>query len=409
MKQQMKQQIKQSHGITVITLAIMIIVLLIIIGVVFFFLTNNENDNNNVVTNQTVENEVINDVEEEVSTEEETVTLPSDTGTTPYLPSKDFKQLTETDLSTGLVIEDNLGNQYVWIEVPRTEKIYTTSGTEITEGSDGKYTDAEYESIEKDLQTYSANYRGDTNYTDTWNSTEQTGLTSDEYTELKQTMLKSVYQNGGFWIGRYETGIENSYRNFSNGYDSTVYNEEHPITETPVIKANAYPYNWVQCSQAQELASKMNSGDYTSSLIFGLQWDLVLKYLEIKGLTESEINQNSTTWGNYFDNPDNTITSNFAKYSLDSGINWSNATYNEKSAGGMLTTGASNTFCKQNIYDIAGNVYEWTLEYCSTSSANCVFRGGYYEYSGEVVPASQRDIGNSTYSTPVVGFRVTLY
>lgn len=403
----MKQKIKQSHGITVMTLAIMIIVLLIVIGVIYFFLTNDENHNNNTVTNQPTENEIINNVVKE--SKEETVTLPSTTGTMPYLPSKDFKQVAETDLETGLVIEDNLGNQYVWIEVPRKEDIYVTSGIEIVESKDGKFTDEQYQSIEEDLQVYSVKYRGDATYTDTLHSTEQTGLTSDEYTQLKQTMLQSVYQNGGFWIGRYETGIENNYRNFINGYDSTVYNEEHPITETPVIKANAYPYNWVMCSQAQELASKMNSGDYTSSLMFGLQWDLVLKYLETKGLTETEINQDSTTWGNYFDNPGNIITSNFAKYSLDSGSNWLNATYNEKSPGGMLTTGASNAFCKQNIYDIAGNLYEWTLEYCSVSSANCVFRGGYYEYSGDVIPASQRDTGNATYSTPVVGFRVALY
>ena len=75
----------------------------------------------------------------------------------------------------------------------------------------------------------------------------------------------------------------------------------------------------------------------------------------------------------------------------------------------LATTGASNTFCKQNIYDIAGNVTEWTLEYSNNSTNPCTFRGGEHFTSGELVPASRRDSGNTTYSTSVVGFRVTLY
>ena len=67
-------------------------------------------------------------------------------------------------------------------------------------------------------------------------------------------MLKSVYQNGGFYIGKYETGIEDTPRTSNT-----------TLTETPVIKQNAYPYTYVTCSQAQTLASNMEHGDKTTS------------------------------------------------------------------------------------------------------------------------------------------------
>ena len=206
-------------------------------------------------------------------------------------------------------------------------------------------------------------------------------------------MLQSVYENGGFWIGRYETGIENSFRDYGTDYDT-----DHPITETPVIKANAYPYNWVRCSQAQQLASQMNSGNYTSSLMFGVQWDLVLKYLEVKAVEkgtelatiQSELNLNSKSWGNNVYNLYN-ITNPLAKYSSDDGASWLNAPYHKESEDEiLLTTGADDIFSKQNIYDLVGNVYEWTLEYTSNPSNPCAFRGGYYDYDGSKDVASTR-------------------
>lgn len=62
--------------------------------------------------------------------------------------------------------------------------------------------------------------------------------------------------------------------------------EEGATTQTPVIQANAYPYNYVTCSLAQSLVSGMAAGEYTSSLMFGVQLDLLMKYLETKGVPE---------------------------------------------------------------------------------------------------------------------------
>ena len=330
--------------------------------------------------------------------EEETPTLPSTEESTPYLPSEEFTQLEGTDLNTGLVIQDNLGNQYVWIEVPRTAEVYPTAGLEITEGEDGKFTEEEYTKIEEDLHTYTTTYRNGTSFVDEYYSDETTGLTETEYNELKETMLQSVYTNGGFWIGRYETGIENSFRTASG-----------TPTETPVIKQNAYPYTYVTCSQAQELASSMNSGNYTSSLMFGVQWDLVLKYLETKGTSVEDLNEDSTSWGNYYNNTYN-ITNTFARYSLNDGDSWTNTPYNKESSGSvLLTTGANDIFSKQNISNLAGNVREWTLEYTSITSNPCAYRGGYYDFDGSDYPASDRLLSSTTFSIYYLGFRVSLY
>ena len=329
--------------------------------------------------------------------------IPTAEGTTPYLPGENFKPVPDTDLDTGFVIEDDQGNQYVWVEVPRTEEVYPVTGTEITEGADGKFTQGEYDAIEEDLHTYTATYRNGTRYTDEYYSDDTTGLTEIQYNDLKETMLQSVYQKGGFWIGRYEVGVETSYRD----YDSDTI--EYPITETPVIKANVYPYNWVRCNQAQELASRMDSGNYISSLMFGVQWDLVLKYLEVKAIEkgteitaiQNELNSNSISMGNY---RDATYTLNRGKYAKGETLSiWYDYTDDLTNyvVGGvkqspssnypiLLTTGASDDTCKQNIYDIAGNVYELTLEYSSLSYNSCTSRGGCYNSLGSWNPAGYR-------------------
>ena len=123
--------------------------------------------------------------------------------TIPYYPDNTFTKVAGTDLSTGLVIKDTSGNEYVWIEVPKTTGVYPTAGLKIT-----NFTETEYTAIETDLHTYTDYYRNGTSAKDEYYSDDVTGLTSAKYTELKQKMLKSVYENGGFWIGKYEAGIE---------------------------------------------------------------------------------------------------------------------------------------------------------------------------------------------------------
>ena len=313
--------------------------------------------------------------------------------TRPYLPTG-FTQVKGTTLKNGLTIQDSTGNQYVWVEVPKAERVYKTAGLEIKD-----FTDEEYTKIEDDLHTYTDVYRNGTNYKDEYYS--GVGLTSDEYTNLKKTMLKSVYQNGGFYIGKYETGIENKPK--TSGSADTA------PTETPVIKQNAYPYNYVTCSQAQTLASNMESGNYNTSLMFGVQWDLVLKYLETKGTAQADLKKDSTSWGNYSNNLWN-ITNENLKYAPN-GSGWTSATEKAKvsKSGILLSTGASDDFSKQGIYDLAGNVWEWTLEYTSYSSIPCALRGGSCINNGSNFPAAYRNGYSTTYYSDNIGFRLSLY
>ena len=313
----------------------------------------------------------------------------------PYLP-KGFRQVSGTTLDNGLTIQDSTGNQYVWVEVPKTAEVYPTAGLEITE-----FTEAEYTAIETDLHTYTNDYRDGTDYKDEYYSDALTGLTSAQYTELKQKMLKSVYQNGGFYIGKYETGTETAR---TSGSSSTA------PTDTPVIKQNVYPYNNVTCSQAQTLASNMEHGDRTISLLFGVQWDLTLKYLETKGTSQADLKEDSTSWGNYSNNAWN-ITNENLKYSSNYGNSWTTATEKSKTANEeiLLSTGADDSFSKMGIYDLAGNVGEWTLEYTSSTSTPCAYRGGYYTYSGSNVPAGIRFYRSTTTLYDNIGFRLALY
>ena len=325
-------------------------------------------------------------------------TVSSKKTTKPYLPTG-FTQVSGTTLKNGLTIQDSTGNQYVWIEVPMTEEVYPTAGLSIT-----NFTDEEYTAIEADLHTYTNDYRDGTSYKDEYYS--GVGLTSDEYTNLKKTMLKSVYQNGGFYIGKYETGIENAPK--TDGDENTA------PTEIPVIKQNAYPYNYVTCSQAQTLANNMKSGNHTSSLMFGVQWDLVLKYLETKGTSQMDLKTDSTSWGNYINNAWN-ITNSNSKYAIYDdkleNFDWTSGAYGIKDSDTMvlLSTGASDDFSKQGIYDLAGNVWEWTLEYASDSRYPCAIRGGYYNLSGNLYPAAYRGNHSTTNFLNTFGFRVVLY
>jgi len=338
---------------------------------------------------------------------DEVIGLPRTNETQPYYPSSEFKRVKETNLDNGLVIEDGNGNQYVWVEVPKNATVYHTAGLNIT-----NFTDDEYTKIENDLHTYTSVYRNGTEHKDTWVAdNNNTGwFTESEYYAQKKTMLKSVYQNGGFYVGRYETGIDASkqkQRIFNaNSEKLTI----HDVTQTPVIKANAYPYTWVNRTQAQVLAKNMNSGTKTSSLMFGVQWDLILAFMHTKGnVSNKEINVDSTNLGNYQNNTWN-ITNKDVKYSTDDGINYNNCPYEKKQEENvLLTTGSSEKFAHMNIYDIAGNVWEYTLEYTGNTTRPCSLMGSYYQYKGTIPVSTRGYLTATNYNFYDLGFRIVIY
>ena len=73
------------------------------------------------------------------------------------------------------------------------------------------------------------------------------------------------------------------------------------------------------------------------------------------------------------------------------------------------TTGRNEAWKAKNIYDIAGNVREWTLEKTTNSDSPCSGRGGNYNNDGSNNPASCRNYGTTSGSDYRIGFRPALY
>ena len=345
--------------------------------------------------------------------------------TAPYFPNNTFTKK-EGTIDTGLVIQDASGNEYVWVVVPRTTAVYKTTGLGKT-----TFTDADYTSIETDLKNYTSTYVTKSGYSDTYApDTDNVGwLTSDEYTELKNSMLKSVYENGGFYVGRYEAGIDTA--TGTNRTSNTDKNSESKYitpSTAPVTKADAYPYTYVTRTQAQNLASNVNSGTKKSSLMFGVQWDLVLAFMskDTAKITSTDVlTKNSETIGNYYNSTFQlSQTGNYAVYShyslrstwkpsTTSTTNFVDSSRNKLAQsngnGILVTTGASEKNKVMNIYDIAGNVYEWTLEETSVTTYPCAPRGGGFSSFGSDCPAAYRFDSTTDRSNNAFGFRVSLF
>ena len=75
----------------------------------------------------------------------------------------------------------------------------------------------------------------------------------------------------------------------------------------------------------------------------------------------------------------------------------------------LITTGGTEQSKVMNIYDIAGNVLEWTLEKTSITGLPCAGRGGVYDDSGSFRPAANRYSPGTDLSDYNAGFRVSLF
>ena len=368
-------------------------------------------------------------------------------GDTAYIP-KGFKvsmSPTMNTVASGLVAKDENENEWVWIEVPKSifaNPTYTSSNNnnDVTSKTD-------YTGIYNILDAYANDYRnGDITQSYEWKDewyavngdtlvtastsglTEEQkelnngcGLTYNEYEIKYKDMLSSVYTNGGFWISRYEIGDNTATEN------NTTRTSDSGTTGTAASKKDQIPYNFVTCKEAQILANGMidNSSNKTSSLLFGIQWDLVCKFLEGKnGLTEEDINSDSTSWGNY---KNSSITLSRGKYNINASnsssiwtlfsVDTTNYVTSSKTSSNisyyqLLTTGASEDTNKMNIYDFAGNEAEWTLELTSEQNSPCSRRGGSCGGDGSKYSAANRgyDIASSSEENRErIGFRVSIY
>ena len=223
------------------------------------------------------------------------------------------------------------------------------------------------------------------------NAEDENKGTSWEVAEYN-AMKDSVLEHNGFYVGRYEAGTTSTTeRTGSSGIEDKV-----------VVKQGANVYNWIGWSnsndmtdetggaveKAKEFASEQGYTSVTSTLIYGVQWDAIMQWIDPK-----------------YQNEDGTLTS-FVADSTGKG-NYSEDENTNPWKGNLITTGASADYAVKNIYDLAGNVSEWTMECYDTFER--ISRGGCYYNTGFQFPVSNCGDISQAFRNDVIGFRIAFY
>ena len=183
-------------------------------------------------------------------------------------------------------------------------------------------------------------YLSDSSYGDesSYNNTNPK-VSQDLLQQEFNTMVEKVSAQKGFWIGRYETS---SMYGGSDGHD----NSKDTKNKIKVVKGTVNGINkvsWYRMYAQQKTYRSLTeiSSSRTSSMIWGSQWDQVMIWLkEVKNESKgSYYVVNSSGMGNYGTADD-----------TDTDIN------------NPAPTGNSERYKVKNIYDLAGNIYDRTLE-----------------------------------------------
>ena len=336
---------------------------------------------------------VTNKVYEIAGTElEETAFVEDINGDTAWLPGGYIiPQIEdEQEIKSGLVIKDSDENEWVWVPVSKSELTtnmitsasatlcdtatatnkysklwnFTSTGREIYSKVSGSYTykvgtpgqshdsaTRYYREPDVVIGSDGSSHDASQDYYNTILSTNTKNLTVDinqekslnmlaqQFVNDYNNMIKSIEEYGGFYIGRYELSES----------DST------PKVVRYGASGNITWYNaYVACSQ-------FTNEDAIGTMIWGTQWDATLEWLaqsNIKdnttGKSYSEI-ASSEGWGNYSN------SENFQyKETADGEVK-------TKSSSTLIPTGSTEYTKANNIYDLAGNFYEWTHEAFYTS------------------------------------------
>ena len=305
------------------------------------------------------------------------------------------------NLDTGVIISDNEADKYDGT-TDKTTYAYTTSlqGNQfvwIPCTSDGANGTIKYE------KTY-------------WGKQNAEWDTTTPKAELSQ-----IEKYGGFYVGRYEAGLASDMSEFTSTQQHTGSNQIYNLYKTPQSKAGLAPWNFVDWTHSKANAESMYNNNYVSSgLITGTQWDVILNTLKSKASLSDSDMTNSSSWGNYKNTAiDYTGRKATAYYSSSSwylpvfgSTETSTTTAYSDNHGDLLTTGASAITEKYHIFDIAGNLWEWTEEdsHYATSGQYRVIRGGSLWDASSDYPACYRH-GSCTvsYTDLAVGFRAVLY
>ena len=307
--------------------------------------------------------------------------IPIDTATSTWgdgstAPSQD-------SVDHGLVIKDEKNNEWVWVPVDKATlaTMYEESSDEKTLcGTTGEtavktklYSKTMTIGTDSNKKTMSRTTPGTTNdhrepdlvvgndgvkydAKDTFYKTilGDTGIKEqlaqlfvDEY----KAMIESISKYGGFYIGRYELS------------EAGVQKDKATLTNT----------NWYNLYQKCKILNASNKVE--TRMIWGCQWDVTMNWLISSGAkTSDEVNKDSSSWGNY----------------QETSVKADDGTTEIKASGtsAKLNTGKTTFTMANNIYDLAGNVYEWTQEASDTYVR--ASRGGDYYNNGSGSPASDR-------------------
>ena len=256
-------------------------------------------------------------------------------------------------------------NQFVWVPVPDPSRVFEEIGT--TGKKKAKLWEYNYVTLER-----TEVLNGDTD------NRKEPGILKNQYNisyDIKQNFSKygmqgyteeilykelatsfesnmeSIKKYGGFYVGRFETG------NIT---------QEQPVVQRMNITLYGNGQTWY--SMYPKMRNISANKNIQTSLIWGCVFDETLQWLIDSGCkTKEEIANDSTSWGNF-----STVTFEYINE------NGEIATKEVKYQGPVIPTGSTERNISNNIYDLAGNVVEMTLERMdSGSTGNRCHRGGY--------------------------------
>ena len=268
----------------------------------------------------------------------------------------------QANIPAGKETDENgaiIGNQFVWVPVENPDLFQRYDG----------YTGGMLESDFVELL-------GISNF---WELLSEPLSSSDWETAEYNLMRTSVINNKGFYVARYEASQ-------STGSEAESKPGAMPWVNIPWGTSMTEVGNSGAVYKAQNMYNDSEHA-VTSTLIYGVQWDAIMNFIDPNYSKEdgtcNSFVSNSTGKGNY--NEDENTNS------------WKN---------NLTSCGSSDDYRVKNIYDLAGNVFEWTMEIFSTGER--VPRGGYFYGSGSEYTVSYRSVGYPD-NYEIMGFRVTLY
>ena len=296
-------------------------------------------------------------------------------------------------------------NQYVWIPVPNVRTMYGTDENGKNWGKLYNFTTNTGTNIDPITGTMPLNWSenngvmkvvnkasdrvpdvvtiyGSTPYdmdSKIKNIESGTKTTHDFLIKLEEEfndMIKSVKEYGGFYIGRYETG-----------------NLKQEIVVVKKLNEDIVNETWYNMYQKCKRL-KDNNKNIETGMMWANQYDRILMWLiETGDKSIEEICKDSTSWGNYSNSTFQYTNSN------------ENIITKNKNSNIKIPTGSSDYTKANNIYDLAGNVFERMI----ITSNGRKHRGGAYNITGNGYPVTSYTTDNPNLLDVRTGCRAMLY